>query len=48
MSFKDERESESQPLSSQGDTIAAGGGGEGGGREFLMSRASATITRKRK
>lgn len=38
---KDERES--QFLGSQGDTAAVGGGGG----EFLISRASAAINRKR-
>lgn len=51
VSVKDEREAESQPLGSQGDTAAAAAVAaavqEEAGGEFLMRRASAAITRKR-
>lgn len=51
VSVKDEREPESQPLGSQGDTAAAAAVAaavqEEAGGEFLMRRASAAITRKR-
>lgn len=49
VSVKDERESESKPLGYQGDmpAAAAAAAAGGGGGEFLMSRASAAITRKR-
>lgn len=48
VSVKDEREAESQPLGSQGDTAAAAAAvQEEAGGEFLMRRASAAITRKR-
>lgn len=48
VSVKGEREAESQPLGSQGDTAAAAAAAqEEAGGEFLMRRASAAITRKR-